>query len=106
MRKLEWDDMGVKHQPSGMNAYRIRQDMWMHQTPAEDDKDDNHAKQVGLGCPSHGQRNDHIRMYQIHLSRSEKVHEERPNLRAGQEVTSAWEAYESIEDVVKKTWNT
>ncbi|KAK6727922.1 hypothetical protein RB195_005532 [Necator americanus] len=81
MRKLEWDDLGVKvdgrqlHRlrfaddillitlsikPSGTNADRIRRNMWMHRSSVESTKDDVHAERMGLGCPIHAQRNEHI----------------------------------------------
>ncbi|KAK6737100.1 hypothetical protein RB195_019661 [Necator americanus] len=62
--------------------------MWMHQSSAESAKDDVHAQRMGLGCPIHAQRNEHIRMHQLRLSRSGIEHDERPDPRAGQEEKS------------------
>ncbi|KAK6726482.1 hypothetical protein RB195_004669 [Necator americanus] len=73
---------------------------------AESSKDDIHAQRMGLGCPIHAQRNEHIRMHQLGLSGSRIEHDKRPDPRAGQKETSGWGAYKSIEDVVKKTRNT
>ncbi|KAK6763031.1 hypothetical protein RB195_023653 [Necator americanus] len=105
MRKLEWDDMGVKvdgrqlHHlrfaddivliiPIGqaermLNADRIRRNM--HRSSAESTNDDVHAERMDLGCPIHAQRNEHIRMHQLRLSGLKNKHEERPDPRAGQE---------------------
>ncbi|KAK6736143.1 hypothetical protein RB195_019052 [Necator americanus] len=123
MRKLEWDDMGVKidgrqlHHlrfaddivlitPSGTNGDRIRRNMWMHRSSAESTKDDVHAKRMGLGCLIHAQRNEHIRMHQLRLSGSGIEHDKRPDPELGRRRRAAWGAYKSIEDVVKKTRNT
>ncbi|KAK6735916.1 hypothetical protein RB195_018899 [Necator americanus] len=82
VRKLEWDDMGVEDDgrqlhhlrfaddivlitPSISQADRIRRNMWMHQSSAESAKDHVHAERMGLGCPIHAQRNEHIRMHQL-----------------------------------------
>ncbi|KAK6764620.1 hypothetical protein RB195_024805 [Necator americanus] len=84
MRKLEWDDMGVKvdgrqlhhlrfaddiglitHQRSGTNADRIRRNMWVPRSSAESAKDDVHAQRMGLGCPIHAQQKEHIGMHQL-----------------------------------------
>ncbi|KAK6760528.1 hypothetical protein RB195_021843 [Necator americanus] len=60
----------------------------MHRSSAESTKDDVHAERMGLGCPTHAQRNEHIRMHQLRLSGSGTEHDERPDPRAGQEETS------------------
>ncbi|KAK6767158.1 hypothetical protein RB195_026465 [Necator americanus] len=106
MRKLEWDDMGVKVDGRQLHhlrfaddivlvtpsisqpADRIRRNMWMHRSSAESTKDDVHAERMGLGCPIHAQRNEHIRVHQLRLSGSGTEHDERPDPRAGQEETS------------------
>ncbi|KAK6761321.1 hypothetical protein RB195_022400 [Necator americanus] len=109
MRKLEWDAMEVKVDGRQLhhlrfaddivlitpsisqaerNADRIRRNMWMHRSSAESTKDDVHAERMDLGCPVHAQRNEHIRMHQLRLSRSGIEHEERPDLQAGQKKTS------------------
>ncbi|KAK6743208.1 hypothetical protein RB195_010459 [Necator americanus] len=87
MRGLEWDDMGVK-------------------VDAESAKDDIHAQRMGLGCPIHAQRNEHIRMHQLRLSRSGIEHDERLDFELGNRRQAAWGVYKSIEDVVKKKRNT
>ncbi|KAK6736137.1 hypothetical protein RB195_019048 [Necator americanus] len=51
------------------------------------------------------QRNEHIRMHQLRLSRSGIEHDERPDPELGRR-RAAWGAYKSSEDVVKKTRNT
>ncbi|KAK6735039.1 hypothetical protein RB195_018315 [Necator americanus] len=43
---------------------------------------------MGLGCPIHAERNEHIRMHQLRLSGPGTEHDERPDPRAGQEETS------------------
>ncbi|KAK6737641.1 hypothetical protein RB195_020010 [Necator americanus] len=79
MRKLEWDDMGVKVDGRQLHhlrfaddivlitpsisqaiADRIRRNMWMHRSSAESAKDDVRAQRIGLGCPIHAQRKEHI----------------------------------------------
>ncbi|KAK6730083.1 hypothetical protein RB195_006876 [Necator americanus] len=107
MRKLEWDDMGVKVDGRQLHHLRfaddivlvtpasakrnecdrIRRNMWMHRSSAESAKDDVHAERMGLGCPIHAQRNEHIRMHQLRLSGSGTEHDERPDPRAGQETS-------------------
>ncbi|KAK6728611.1 hypothetical protein RB195_005949 [Necator americanus] len=116
MRKLEWDNMGVKVDGRQLHhlrfaddivlitpsisqteaeADRIRRNMWMHRSSAEDHvtwlatKDHVHAERMGLGCPIHAQRNEHIRMHQLRLFGSGTKHNERPGPRAGQEETSS-----------------
>ncbi|KAK6739365.1 hypothetical protein RB195_021035 [Necator americanus] len=59
----------------------------MHRSSAESTKDDVHAERMDLGCPIYAQRNEHIRMHQLCLSRSGIEHDERPD-RAEQEETS------------------
>ncbi|KAK6728309.1 hypothetical protein RB195_005756 [Necator americanus] len=78
----------------------------MHRSSAEPTKDDVHAERMGLGCPIHAQRNEHIRMHQLRLSGSGTEHDERPDPELGRRRRAAWGAYKSIEDVVKKTRNT
>ncbi|KAK6747997.1 hypothetical protein RB195_000919 [Necator americanus] len=103
MRKLEWDDMGVKVDGRQLHHLRFADDIvlitpsishaermltefdetckirWMHRSPAESAKDDVHAERVGLGCLIHSQRNEHIRMHQLRLSGSGNEHDERPD---------------------------
>ncbi|KAK6728375.1 hypothetical protein RB195_005803 [Necator americanus] len=105
MRKLEWDYMGVKvdgRQPHHLcfaddivlitpsisqaeRMLRIRRNIWMHRSSAESTKDDVHAERMGLRCPIHAQRNELIRMHQLRLSGSGTEHDERPDLRGGDE---------------------
>ncbi|KAK6762067.1 hypothetical protein RB195_022968 [Necator americanus] len=105
MRKLEWNDMGVKTDgrqlyhlrfaddivlitPSISQAQRIRRNMWMRRSSAECTKNDVHAERMDLGCLIHAQRNEHIRMHQLRLSGSGIEYDERPDPRAGQEEKS------------------
>ncbi|KAK6729432.1 hypothetical protein RB195_006469 [Necator americanus] len=78
----------------------------MHRSSAESTKDDVYAERMGLGCPIHAQRNEHIRMHQLRLSGSGIEFDERPAPELGRKRRAAWGAYKSIEDVVKKTRNT
>ncbi|KAK6733784.1 hypothetical protein RB195_017506 [Necator americanus] len=80
--------------------------MGRHGSEAESTKDDVHAERIGLGCPIHAQRNEHIRMHQLRLSGSGIEHDERSDPELGRRRRAAWEAYKSIEDVMKKTKNT
>ncbi|KAK6735631.1 hypothetical protein RB195_018693 [Necator americanus] len=57
--------------------------MWMHRSSAQSPKEDVHAQRMGLGCLIPAQRNEHIRMHQLHLSESGIEHDERPDPRAG-----------------------
>ncbi|KAK6749888.1 hypothetical protein RB195_002103 [Necator americanus] len=105
MRKLEWDDMGVKHQPSGTNPDGIQRNIWMHRSSVESTKDDVHAERMGLGCPIHAQWNEHIRCTSyVYLGRElEMMNNLTPELDRRRR--AAWGAYKSIEDVVKKIRN-
>ncbi|KAK6730606.1 hypothetical protein RB195_007209 [Necator americanus] len=47
----------------------------MHGSSAESTKDDVQAERMGLGCPIHAQRNEHIRMHQLRLSGSGTEHD-------------------------------
>ncbi|KAK6749809.1 hypothetical protein RB195_002051 [Necator americanus] len=66
-------------------------------------KDDVHAERMGLGCPIHVQRNEHVRTHQLGLSGRElkKMNDLTPEL--GRRRRTAWGAYKSNENVVKKT---
>ncbi|KAK6736712.1 hypothetical protein RB195_019421 [Necator americanus] len=80
--------------------------MWTHRSSVESRQDDVYAQRTGLGCPIHAQRNEHIRMHQLRLYVRElnMINDLTPEL--GKRRRVAWGAYESIEDVVKKTRNT
>ncbi|EPB74057.1 hypothetical protein ANCCEY_06844 [Ancylostoma ceylanicum] len=108
MRRLEWDNMGVRvdgrllHHlrfadyivlitPSISQAERMLADFddaFGDRSPTEFNEDDVHEKRMGPGCPILAQRNDHLRMLQLRLSRSGSQHDERPRSRAGQEEAS------------------
>ncbi|KAK6762859.1 hypothetical protein RB195_023530 [Necator americanus] len=108
MRKLGWDDRGVKVDGRQLHHLRFADDIVLitpsisqaegmltdiDETcgcigPAESVKDDVHAQRMCLGCFIHAQRNEHIRMHQLRLYGSGIEHEERPDPRAGQEKTS------------------
>ncbi|KAK6749359.1 hypothetical protein RB195_001772 [Necator americanus] len=78
----------------------------MHRSSVESRQDDVHAERMGLGCPIHAQRNEHIRMHQLRLSGSELNVMNDLASEPGRRRRAAWGAYKSIEDVVKKTRNT
>ncbi|KAK6748118.1 hypothetical protein RB195_001004 [Necator americanus] len=111
MRKLEWDDMGVKVDGWQLHHLRFADDIVLitlnsisqaERMLTEFDETcgciglqlnlqktkDVHAERMGLGCPIHAQRNEHIRMHQLRLSGSGIEHDERPDPRAGHEETS------------------
>ncbi|KAK6755622.1 hypothetical protein RB195_014163 [Necator americanus] len=122
MRKLEWDDMGVKVDDRQIHHLRFADDIVL-MTPSISQAErmltefDEKCRCIGLqlnlqktmfmrlGCPIHAQRNEYIRMHQLHLSGS-RIEHERPDPRAGQEDRSGLGRYKSIEDVVKETRNT
>ncbi|KAK6765150.1 hypothetical protein RB195_025188 [Necator americanus] len=106
MRKLELDDMGVKHQLSGTNVDRIRRNMWMHRSSAESPKDDVHAQRMGLRCSIHAQwRNMSECTSYVYLDRElNMMNDLTPEL--GRRRGAFWGAYKSIANVVKKTRNT
>ncbi|KAK6749275.1 hypothetical protein RB195_001712 [Necator americanus] len=105
MRKLEWDDMGVKID-GGTNADRIRRNMWVHWSSAESTKEDVYAERMDLGCPIHAHRTNIFECTSyVYLGRElNMMNDLTPEL--GRRRRTAWEAYKSIEDVVKKTKNT
>ncbi|KAK6764567.1 hypothetical protein RB195_024766 [Necator americanus] len=78
----------------------------MHRSSAESRQDDVHVERMGLGCPIHAQRNEHIRMHQLRLSGQELSMMNDLTSELGRRRRAAWGAYKSIEDVVKKTRNT
>ncbi|KAK6734936.1 hypothetical protein RB195_018249 [Necator americanus] len=80
--------------------------MWINRSSAGSAEEDFHVELMGLGCPIHAQRNEHIRMHQLRLSGSGIENGERPDPELGRRRRAAWGAYTSIEDVVKKTRNT
>ncbi|KAK6752702.1 hypothetical protein RB195_003863 [Necator americanus] len=106
MRKLEWDDMGVK--VDGRQLHHLRSDDIVLVTPIISQAErmltqfDVTCGCIGLklnlqktmfmrdrlGCPIHAQRNEHIRMHQLRLPGSGTEHDERPDPRADQEETS------------------
>ncbi|KAK6734940.1 hypothetical protein RB195_018252 [Necator americanus] len=108
LRKLEWDDMGVKVNDRQLHHLRFADDIVLitpsiSQTERMLTEFDETRGCIGLqlnlqktmfmqngwdGCPIHAQRNEHIRMHQLRLSGSGTVHDERPDLRDGQEETS------------------
>ncbi|KAK6737550.1 hypothetical protein RB195_019949 [Necator americanus] len=109
LHHLRFADDIVLITPSISQAERMLtefdRNMWMHRSSVESTKDDVHAERMGLGCPIHAQRNEHIRMHQLRLSGSGTEHDERPDPRAGRKRRAACGAYKSIEDVVKKARN-
>ncbi|KAK6730379.1 hypothetical protein RB195_007068 [Necator americanus] len=109
MRKLEWNDMGVKVDGRQLHHLRFADDILLV-TPSI-----SHAERMltefdeTCGCiglqlnlqktmfmrngwvsdaPFTAQRNEHIRMHQLRLSGSGTEHDERPDPRAGQKETS------------------
>ena len=105
MRKLEWDDMGVKIDGRQLHHLRFADDIVLI-TPSISQAErmlTEFAETCGCiglelnlqktmfmrnGCPIHAQRNEHIRMHQLRLSGSEIEHDERLDPRAGQEEKS------------------
>ncbi|KAK6744516.1 hypothetical protein RB195_011314 [Necator americanus] len=125
MRNLEWDEMGAKDDGRQLHYLRFVDDIVLitfssqaERTLTEFDETCGcidlqlnllktmFTQRMGLGCPIHAQRNEHIRMHQLRLSGSGVEHDERPDLELGRRRRAPWGAYKSIEDVVKKTRNT
>ncbi|KAK6728592.1 hypothetical protein RB195_005936 [Necator americanus] len=132
MRKLEWDDMGVKVDGRQLHhlrfaddivlitpsisqteaeADRIRRNMWMHRSSAESTKDDVHAGRMGLrdgwvGTDApftlNGTNISKCTSY-VYLGRELNMKTTR---EGGRRRRAAWRAYKNIEDVVKKSRNT
>ncbi|KAK6750419.1 hypothetical protein RB195_002413 [Necator americanus] len=98
MRKLKWDDMGMKVNGRQLHYLRSADNVVLL----------NLQKMMFMsnGCPIHAQRNEHIRVHQLRLHVSENEHDERPYPELGRRKRAAWGAYKSIEDVVKKTRDT
>ncbi|EPB67915.1 hypothetical protein ANCCEY_12993 [Ancylostoma ceylanicum] len=124
-RRLEWDNMGVRvdnrllhnlcfaddivqHPISvkrGTYACRLRRHVWKDRSPTEFIEDNVHKERMGPGCPILAQRNDHLRVLRLRMSRSGSQHDDlAPEL--GRRKRAAWGAYKSTEDVVKKTKST
>ncbi|KAK6760592.1 hypothetical protein RB195_021888 [Necator americanus] len=106
-RGLEWDDMGVKVDGWYLHHLRFADDFVLitssinqaERMLAEFDEtckidlqpnlDDVCEERMGFhGCPIQAQRNEYIRTLQLFISRLGNQHDERPDLRAGQEETS------------------
>ncbi|KAK6761846.1 hypothetical protein RB195_022798 [Necator americanus] len=102
LRKLEWDDVGVKVDGRQLYHLRFADDIVLitpsisqaKRMPTEFDETCGciglqlNLQRMSLGCPIHAQRNEHIRMHQLRLSGLGNKHEEQPAPRAGQEETS------------------
>ncbi|EPB70099.1 hypothetical protein ANCCEY_10820 [Ancylostoma ceylanicum] len=104
MRTLEWDNMGVRVDDRLLPYLRFANDIVLitynkseaermlanfddacGKSPTESNEDNVHEERMGPGCPILVQRNDHLRMLQLRVSRSGSQHDERPRSRAGQE---------------------
>ncbi|KAK6745061.1 hypothetical protein RB195_011645 [Necator americanus] len=95
MRKLEWDNMGVKVDGRQLHHLRFADDIVLI-TPSISQTErmltefdetcgciglqlnlqKTKMERMGLGCPIHAQRNEHIRMHQLRLSGSGVEHDE------------------------------
>ncbi|KAK6748205.1 hypothetical protein RB195_001059 [Necator americanus] len=87
MRKLEWDDMGVKFDGRQLHHLRFADDI-VSITPSisQAERDDVHTQRMGPGCPILAHRSDHIRMQLSYLGR--ELNMKNDLTRAGQEETS------------------
>ncbi|KAK6762764.1 hypothetical protein RB195_023465 [Necator americanus] len=125
MRKLEWDDMGVKVDGRKLHHLRFADDIVLITTntsqagrmltefdetcgcigSGESAKDYVHAQRMGLGCPTLNETNIFECTSYVYLGLElNMMNDLIPKL--GRRRRAVWGAYKSIEDVVKKTRNT
>ncbi|KAK6762239.1 hypothetical protein RB195_023089 [Necator americanus] len=104
MRKLEWDDMGVKVDGRQLHHLCLADNIVLI-TPTESTKDDVHAQWVSDAPFTLNGTNISESTSYVYLGRElNMMNDLTPEL--GRRIRAAWGAYKSIEDVMKKTRNT